>query len=109
MYKYQKFEFREENELQIDLKNPVYYILLWITCVDNHYKMHKMPKVKNSRFLERMDWKGEKRYWNIKFIYGWHLILKQILGELTMEPKKFLMEACLRGQQWWECLRNSYL
>jgi len=46
----------------VDLKNLVYYILLWIVCVDDYYEMHKMPKVKNNRFLERMDWKGEERY-----------------------------------------------
>ena len=72
-------------------------MLSWIACVDDYYKMYKMPKVKNSRFLERMDWKGEERYWNAKFMHGWHPILEQILRELTMEPGRFLMEVCLRG------------
>ena len=68
-----------------------------------------MPKVKNSRFLERMDWKGKKRYQNAKFIYNWHPILEQILGELTIKLRKFLMDVYLRGQQWWECPKNSCL
>ena len=56
-----------------------------------------MPKVKNSRFLERMDWKGEERYQNAKFMYSWHLISEQILKELIIEPRRFLTEICLRG------------
>ncbi len=65
--------------------------------MDDYYKIYKMPKVKNSRFLERMDWKGKERYWNVKFIYSWHLMSKQILRELTIESKRFLTEICLRG------------
>ena len=56
-----------------------------------------MLKIKNSRFLKRMDWKGEERYQNAKFMHGWYLILEQILGELIMEPRRFLTEICLRG------------
>ena len=62
--------------------------------------MHKMPKVKNSRFLEKMDWKGEERYQNAKFMYSWHLISEQILKELIIEPRRFLIKIYLRGQQW---------
>ena len=62
--------------MKVDPKNPVYYILSWIACVDDHCEMYKMPKVKNSRFLERMDWKGEERYQNIRFMYSWYLILE---------------------------------
>ena len=51
-------------------------MLLWIIYVDNHYEIYKMPKVKNSRFPERTDWKGEERYWNTKFMHGWHPILE---------------------------------
>ena len=46
----------------MDPKNLAHYILLWITCVDNYYKIYKAPKVKNNRFLEKMDQKGKKRY-----------------------------------------------
>ena len=60
--------------------------------------MHKMPKVKNSRFPEKMDWKGKERYRNAKFMYNWHPTLKQILGELTIKPKRFLTKICLKGQ-----------
>ena len=97
MYRYQKFKLQEENKLQVDLKNLAHYTLLWIVCVDNYYKMYKMPKVKNSRFLERMDWKGEERYQNVKFMHNWHLMSEQILKELIMEPGRFLIEVCLRG------------
>ena len=58
--------------------------------------MHKVPKVKNSRFLERMDWKSEERYRNAKFMHGWHPILKQTPGELTMEPGRFLIKIYFR-------------
>ena len=68
-----------------------------------------MLKVKNSRFLKRINWINEERYWNVKFMHGWHPILEQILGELTIEPGRFLTEVCLRGQQWWECPKNSCL
>src|SRR6266702_8035139 len=75
-HRYQKFKLQEEDELQVNPKNTAHYTLSWIACVDNYCKIYKMPKVKNSRFLERMDWKGKERYWNARFIYGWHLILK---------------------------------
>ena len=55
--------------MKVDLKNPAHHTLSWIAYINDYYKMHKMPKVKNSRFLEKMDWKGKKRYWNAKFIY----------------------------------------
>ena len=38
-----------------------------------------MLKIKNGRFLKRMDWKGKEQYQNAKFIHSWHLILEQIL------------------------------
>ncbi len=83
--------------MKINLKNPVHYTLSWIACIDDYYKMYKMPKVKNNRFLKRMDWKGKKQYRNAKFIYSWHLILEQILGELIIELGRFLTKICLRG------------
>ena len=81
----------------MDLRNPAHHTLLWIAYIDDYCEMYKMPKVKNSRFLERMDWKGEKRYQNTRFMHGWHPTLKQILGELTIEPGRFLIKTCLRG------------
>ena len=44
----------------MDLKNPAHYILSWIACVNDYYEMYKAIKIKNSRFLERMDWKGKE-------------------------------------------------
>ena len=67
--------------------------------MDNYCEMYRMSKVKNSRFLERIDWRGKKRYQNAKFIYSWHPTLEQTPGELTIEPGKFLTETCLRGRQ----------
>ena len=40
-------------------------------------------------------------------MYNWHPTSEQILGKLTMEPGRFLIEVCLRGQQWWEYPKNS--
>ena len=62
--------------------------------------MYKMLKVKNSRFLKRMDWKGEERYWNVKFMYSWYLISEQTLRELIIKLGRFLIKICFRGQQW---------
>src|SRR6266568_6903101 len=95
IYKYQKFKLQEEDELKVNPKNLVHYTLSWIACVDNYYKIYKMLKVKNSRFLERMDWKGKKKYQNAKFIHSWHLTSEQILRELIIKPGGFLMEICL--------------
>src|SRR6266702_7104367 len=93
----------------MDLKNLAHYTLLWIVCVDDYCEIYKMPKVKNSRFLKRMDWKGEERYWNVKFMYSWYLTSEQTPEELIIEPRRFLIEICLRGRPWWECPNNSCL
>ena len=97
MHRHQKFKFQEEDKLRVDPKNPVHYTLSWIAYVDNNYEIYKMLKVKNSRFLKRMDWKGEKKYQNIKFMYSQYLILKQILRELTIEFGRFLIKIYFRG------------
>ncbi len=81
----------------MDLRHPAHYTLSWIVYINNHCKIYKTVKVKNSRFLEKINWRGKKKYWNAKFIYSWHLTTKQILGELTIKPKRFLIKACLRG------------
>ncbi len=70
IYRHQRFKLQEEDELRVDLKNPAHYTLSWIACVDDYCEMYKAPKVKNSRFLERMDWKGEEQYQNAKFVHG---------------------------------------
>ena len=62
IHQYQKFKLQEKDKLKINPKNLVYYTLSWIAYIDDHYKMYKMPKVKNSRFLKRMDWKGKEKY-----------------------------------------------
>jgi len=60
IYKHQKFEFQEEDKLRVDLKNPAHHTLSWIACVDDYCEIYKTLKIKNSRFLERMDWKGKE-------------------------------------------------
>ena len=40
------FEIQKDNELRIDLKHLVYYMLLWIACVDDYYNIYKVLKKK---------------------------------------------------------------
>ena len=48
------FKITEDNELKIDLKHLVYYILLWIVCVDNLCNIYLVLKKKQQRYLIRM-------------------------------------------------------
>ena len=42
------------NQLKVNLKHLVYYILLWIVCVDNLYNIHLILKKKLQRYLIRI-------------------------------------------------------
>ena len=65
---------QKDNELRVNLKHLVYYTLLQIVCVDNKYKMYKVLKVRNYKYLVRMYWiPSELKYRNAKFMYRWHL------------------------------------
>jgi len=52
--------------------------------------MHKILKEKNYKYLVRMYWMFSKlKYKNIRFIYKWHLIKKQQVRVIIMEPERF--------------------
>jgi len=48
------FEIQEDNELRVNLKHLVYYILLWIAYIDNYCNMHKILKARNYKYPVRM-------------------------------------------------------
>jgi len=48
------FKIEEDDEPRVDLKHPVYYTLLWIVYINDEYKIHRMPKVRNHKYLVRM-------------------------------------------------------
>jgi len=71
------FKIKEEDELRINLKYPAYYTLSWIVYIDNEYKMHRVLKVKNHKYLVRIYWMlSETKYRNANYIYRWHLTKK---------------------------------
>ena len=49
-----RFKLKEEDEPRIDLKHLAHYILSWIACIDNYYKMYRIPKEKYKRYLVRI-------------------------------------------------------
>ena len=64
----------ENDKSRINLRHPAYYTLLWIIYIDNKYKMHRVLKARNYKYLIRMYWIPSKlKYRNAKFIYRWHL------------------------------------
>jgi len=71
------FEMQEDNKLRVNLKHLAHYTLLWIACIDNKCKIHKVLKVRNYKYLVRIYWMpSELKYRNAKFIYGWYLTEK---------------------------------
>jgi hypothetical protein len=52
----ERFKLKSEDELRVNLKHLVYYILAWIVYIDNMYKIYKVLKVKNKKYLVRMYW-----------------------------------------------------
>jgi abortive infection bacteriophage resistance protein len=49
-----RFKLKSEDKLRVNPKHLVYYILVWIVCVDDIYKIYKALKVKNKKYLVRM-------------------------------------------------------
>ena len=41
-----KFKATKEDKLRVDLKHPVYYMLLWIAYIDNIYSIYLVSKKK---------------------------------------------------------------
>jgi hypothetical protein len=50
----ERFKLKSKDELRVDLKHLVHYILVWIVYIDNIYKIYKALKVKNKKYLVRM-------------------------------------------------------
>ena len=49
-----RFKLLNEDKPRVNLRHMAHYTLLWIAYVDNYYKMHRMPKLKNKKYLDRM-------------------------------------------------------
>ena len=49
-----KFKLKPENETQINPRYLVYYMLLWIAYIDNHYNIYYVLKAKHSRYPKRI-------------------------------------------------------
>jgi len=45
---------QEDDELRVNLKHLVYYMLLWIAYVDNYYNIYKALKARNYKYLVRI-------------------------------------------------------
>jgi len=72
------FKTKEDDKLRVNLKYLAHYTLLWIVYVNDEYKMHKILKVRNYKYLVRMYWMpSELKYRNAEFMYGWHLTEEQ--------------------------------
>jgi hypothetical protein len=50
----ERFKLKSKDKLRVNLKHLVYYILVWITYIDDIYKIYKALKVKNKKYLVRM-------------------------------------------------------
>ena len=67
------FKKEEDNKPRVNLKYLVYYTLLQIIYIDNYYKMHKAPKVRNYKYLVRIyQMLSKAKYRNADYIHGWH-------------------------------------
>jgi len=44
----------EDNEPKVNLKHLAHYTLLWIIYIDNKYKIYKVPKARNYKYLVRI-------------------------------------------------------
>jgi len=87
---------QEDNELRVNLKYLVYYMLLWIAYIDNYCNIYKTLKVRNYKYSVRIYWMlSEVKYRNANYIYGWHLAEKQWVGAIIMELGRFLTEEYL--------------
>jgi len=48
------FEMQKDDELRVNLRHLVYYILSWIAYIDDYYNIHEVLKKKNYKYLVRM-------------------------------------------------------
>ena len=49
----QKFKLKKQNKFKINSRHPVYYILLWIACVDDYCNLHYILKAKHSKYPKK--------------------------------------------------------
>ena len=69
---------KEDNELRVNLRYLVHYILLQIAYGDDYYDIHEALKKKNYKYLVRIYWIPSKlKYRNAKFMYRQHLTKEQ--------------------------------
>ena len=81
----ERFKLKDKDELRINLRHLVYYILAWIVYIDNIYNMHRALKDKYYKYLIRMyQIIEEKLFRDAKYIYRWHLVEVQELGNLIL-------------------------
>ena len=72
---WERFKLKDKDELRVNLKHLVYYILAWIAYINNMCNMYRTPKDKYRKYLIRMYWIiDERRYKDTKYIHGWHLV-----------------------------------
>jgi hypothetical protein len=50
----ERFKLKSEDKPRVDPKHPAYYILAWIIYIDDIYKIYKVLKVKNKKYLVRI-------------------------------------------------------
>jgi hypothetical protein len=51
---YKRFKLKSKDKPRVDLKHLAHYILAWIVYIDDIYKIYKVLKVKNKKYLVRM-------------------------------------------------------
>jgi hypothetical protein len=51
---YKRFKLKSKDKPRVDLKHLAYYILAWIVYIDDIYKIYKILKVKNKKYLVRI-------------------------------------------------------
>jgi len=65
-----RFKLKNKNKLKVNLSHLAYYTLSWIACVDNVYNMHRAPKDKNRKYLVRIYWVPEEKWFrDAKYIH----------------------------------------
>jgi len=68
---WKRFKLKEENKPRVNLKHLVYYTLAWVAYVDNIYNIYRTPKDKYCKYLIRIYWiTDEKWYRNAKYIHS---------------------------------------
>ena len=48
-----RFILEKDNKLRINLKHPAYYMLSWITCIDDYCNLHYTLKTKHSKYPKK--------------------------------------------------------